>query len=421
MTTDLRADSMTGEQFVFEERTTDPTTTQEGERWIRTDLNSGDKIATLRVDVGASILDVPIFPTGTSQDSVVESIRVRVGSQTGYLPAVPETNANYPALRLQHNGQVYGYHDEQGVFAFFDVSIDGTNEPVTEGDNLNVSYSVLNTGYSVGNTQDIRLQIDNTEEDRDTSITLPSSSSTTGTLTWTTPSSSAGTYTASVLSDDDTASRSVTIDPGPAIPDSGVLRYSFEDDSATDVWGNFDGTVYGATHLASGAPDGSGAFDLDGSGDHIVVPSGATDAIENTGACSVYVLVNLNSTASDYFLFANNGSGRLILYMDTGDGADGYRGGSDKFTSASVSGAVAGSYQSVVLTVGAGSVEVYTDGSLTSSVSSPLASSINGLDIGRDESDGRYLNGQVADFRIYDKVLSSVEVSNLHSTGSIGG
>lgn len=227
--TDLRADSMTGEQFVFDERTADPSSTQEGERWLRTDLTSGDKIATLRVDVGSSILDVPVFPVGTAEDSVVEAIRVRVGSQTGYIPAVPETNANFPALRLQHNGQVFGYHDEQGVFAFFDVAISSTNSPVEEGSNLNVDYSVVNTGFSANNTQDIRLNIDSTEEDRDTNITLSPSSSTTGTLTWTTPSSSAGTYNASVLSDDDTASTSVTVEAGSAIPDSVVDNYEDAD------------------------------------------------------------------------------------------------------------------------------------------------------------------------------------------------
>ena len=234
--TDLRADSMTGEQFVFDERTADPASTEEGERWLRTDLTSGDKIATLRVDVGTSVLDVPVFPVGTAEDSVVEAIRVRVGSQTGYIPAVPETNANFPALRLQHNGQVFGYHDEQGVFAFFDVAISSTNSPVNEGSDLNVDYSVVNTGFSLNNTQDIRLNIDSTEEDRDTNITLSPSSSTTGTLTWTTPSSSAGTYNASVLSDDDTASTSVTVEAGPAIPDSVVDN--FEDANISEYTGD---------------------------------------------------------------------------------------------------------------------------------------------------------------------------------------
>jgi len=232
--TDLRADSMTGEQFVFEERTADPGSTVEGERWLRTDLNSGDKLATLRVDVGGSTLDVPVFPTGTSEDGVTEALRVRVGSQTGYIPAIADTSAaGFPQLRLQHDGQVYGYHNEQGVFAFFDVAISSTNSPVNEGSDLNVDYSVQNTGFSANNTQDIRLQIDTVEEDRDSNITLSPGSSTTGTLTWTTPSSSAGTYNAAVLSDDDTASTSVTVEEFTAIPDSVVSRPADNNDAST--------------------------------------------------------------------------------------------------------------------------------------------------------------------------------------------
>jgi len=204
------------------------------------------------------------------------------------------------------------------------------------------------------------------------------------------------------------------------IPDSGVLRYSFEDNSATDVWGGFDGTVNGPTYQPSGGPDGLGAFDFDGSNDIIEVPSGATDVVESSGSVSVYVEVNLDSVGEDYFLFGSNGSGRLILYMDAG-GDNTYRGGSDSLTNAFEGGAVSGSYQDVVLTVGGGTAEVYTDGSLTDSTTGSLESNIDGLDIGRDTSNGRNLDGQISDFRIYDKVLSSSEVSNLSNTGSISG
>lgn len=110
MTEELRADSMTGEQWVFDERTADPSSTIEGERWVRTDLNSGDKIATLRVDNGSSILDVPIFETGTSVD-VSEALRIRVSGVTGYIPIVPVSDAGFPALRMQHDSSIYGYHN----------------------------------------------------------------------------------------------------------------------------------------------------------------------------------------------------------------------------------------------------------------------------------------------------------------------
>jgi len=109
--TDLRQNSMTGEQWVFEERSADPASTEEGERWLRTDLNSGDKIATLRVDVGSSIRDVPIFATGTAVDTVSEAMRIQVNGVTGYVPIAPVSDAAFPELRIQHNSQVHGFHN----------------------------------------------------------------------------------------------------------------------------------------------------------------------------------------------------------------------------------------------------------------------------------------------------------------------
>jgi len=109
--TDLSTERMEGEQWLFEPRTTDPTTTQEGERWLRTDLDSGDKIATMRVDVGDSIRDVPIFNTGTAVDTVSEAMRIQVNGVTGYVPIVPVVDAAYPELRMQHNSEIHGYHN----------------------------------------------------------------------------------------------------------------------------------------------------------------------------------------------------------------------------------------------------------------------------------------------------------------------
>lgn len=313
--TDLRADSMTGEQYVFEERTSDPSSTVEGERWLRTDLTSGDKIATLRVDVGGSTLDVPVFPTGTSEDGVTEALRVRVGSQTGYIPAIADTSAaGFPQLRLQHDGQVYGYHNEQGVFAFFDVAISSTNSPVNEGSDLNVDYSVQNTGFSANNTQDIRLQIDTVEEDRDTNITLSPGSSTTGTLTWTTPSSSAGTYNASVLSDDDTASTSVTVEE-VAIPDSGNLyaRYDsrelgLSDQDTVSTWpdevGSADLSALGAPVYETNIQNGNPAVFYDGTDDAHEATSGVFGTVSQP--FTVYLVVIDPADNALHALFGDN-------------------------------------------------------------------------------------------------------------------
>ena len=119
--------------------------------------------------------------------------------------------------------------------AFFDVAIQSTNSPVEEGETLNVDYLVDNTG-GVEDTQDIRLEIDNTQEDVDTDVTLDSDTSTTGTLQWDTTDESADTYSATVLSDDD--SDSVTVEIESAISDS-VVDWT----NGSDDLGKFSGST----------------------------------------------------------------------------------------------------------------------------------------------------------------------------------
>ena len=135
---------------------------------------------------------------------------------------------------------------------FFDVTITNTNSPVQEGDILTVDYSADNTG-DAQDTQDIRLEIDSVEEDRDSDITLLGAQSTTGTLEWDTTNEDETTYTATVLSNDDTDS--VTVEIEAAIPDSGDFPESdsiesywiIDDNNSTvvDEVGDNDGTVVG--------------------------------------------------------------------------------------------------------------------------------------------------------------------------------
>ena len=152
--------------------------------------------------------------------------------------------------------------------AFFDVAIQSTNSPVEEGETLNVDYLVDNTG-GVEDTQDIRLEIDNTQEDVDTDVTLDSDTSTTGTLQWDTTDESADTYSATVLSDDD--SDSVTVEIESAIPDSGgTHQWNHDEGSDTtlgDVIGSLDGSINGAS-WQSGAGTKDTHLDYNGDDDH---------------------------------------------------------------------------------------------------------------------------------------------------------
>jgi len=100
--------------------------------------------------------------------------------------------------------------------ANFRVSIIGTNAPVTEGEPLNVTVTVQNTG-DLQATQTVGLTAGALGSDS-TQVTLASGNSTTETLTVATGGGDAGSYTATVSSVNDTDSQTVTVEEPSADP-----------------------------------------------------------------------------------------------------------------------------------------------------------------------------------------------------------
>ncbi|NUB91111.1 hypothetical protein HT576_08765 [Haloterrigena sp. SYSU A121-1] len=94
--------------------------------------------------------------------------------------------------------------------ANFQVSITGTNSPVTEGETLEVTASIDNTGDE-SDTQTISLDVLGGTCDS-TSVSLNGGSSTSETLTCSTSDGDAGDHTATVSSNDDSDSTSVTVE-----------------------------------------------------------------------------------------------------------------------------------------------------------------------------------------------------------------
>jgi len=115
MTEDLgtptRPHALTGEQWRLEVRTDDPPSPSADERWIRSDLDGGDRVATLKCGDGT---EIPLFATGTAEETVREARRYRVGGQTVYAPLAPVDEAAFPARRVQHDGQIHAFHDRVG-------------------------------------------------------------------------------------------------------------------------------------------------------------------------------------------------------------------------------------------------------------------------------------------------------------------
>lgn len=95
--------------------------------------------------------------------------------------------------------------------ASFAVAIDAANDTVVEGDRLNVTATVENTGGST-TTQTVTLSANDTERDA-TDVRLSGGDATTVTLTWATGAGDAGNHTATVATDDDSDATDVTVLP----------------------------------------------------------------------------------------------------------------------------------------------------------------------------------------------------------------
>jgi hypothetical protein len=100
--------------------------------------------------------------------------------------------------------------------ASFDVTIDNVDEPVTEGEDVTVAYTIENTG-DVGGTQDVLFFVDETEEGRESDVELGGGGSFSGSFTYTTQSGDAPSILVEVVSEDSGSERQVTVnEPDPA-------------------------------------------------------------------------------------------------------------------------------------------------------------------------------------------------------------
>jgi len=177
------------------------------------------------------------------------------------------------------------------IDAFFDVAITGTNSAISEGDTLTVDYSVKNTGNADG-AQTITLDVDSTQEDSE-SQTLAFKTATSSTLQWQTQSGDAGTFTATVASDDDTDSATVTV---------GRVVDNFEDGDLAEYTDQSEPAA--SATITNQAFAGSHALDLTAE-----VASGPDPA--NVGVFSGSGLANYPSAGDtfEFRLFVDDASG----------------------------------------------------------------------------------------------------------------
>jgi len=223
------------------------------------------------------------------------------------------------------------------------------------------------------------------------------------------------------------------------IPDSGVMRLTFNNedtDSGTsfDSWGDNDGNINGATTGITGANqtyDTAEAYSFT-TDDYVVVPN--STALQLGTAATIAFWVYLDDTANYGFVSKQDAGGSFTNdHWTTELNPSGpnprffvERGNTDNRAEADVS-LNSQQWYHIIIAIDYGTeVHFYVDGSSTGKTStiSTWGTSLDVSDdlwIGQEKDFGRALEGDMDDVRIYDKVLSSTEASNLYNTGSIGG
>lgn len=284
---------------------------------------------------------------------------------------------------------------------------------ITEGDTLEVDYSLENTGDGTG-TFDPRLLVQGVQEDQDTGITLDPEQTATGTLQWPTESGDAVTDAlAEAVTNDTSDSILVTVEDG--VPVSGVFRYEWEQ-SLTDSWNNNDGVSSGGITYVTDPAVGTYAIQFDGAQDY--VDSGVTLDLSNPFSIAYWVKTTDNGNGFDHFWSAFDGSsGPFLQLRDTGIARFRLSSSVTVDTNSAINDGV---YRLLTFVWDGSTLEAYVDDANSQGTATGSESGTNNTILfGANGNLSGYQAHTGDDPRLYDKALSASEVSNLYNTGSI--
>jgi len=216
----------------------------------------------------------------------------------------------------------------------FDVTIDTTNSPVTEGDTLMITATVTNTGGQQG-TQDIIASASGLGSVIRT-VMLNAGESTTETVSVPTSSGDAGTYTVTVESENDTATTTVTVNPaGGNTPPTASFTFTPNSPDTSDTVmfdasgsSDPDGTVmsydwdFGDGTTASGE---TATHSFPGPGDYTVTltvtdDDGATDTTTQTVSVTDNGGTEATVESSDVRVGGTGETGESAITVDAENG-----------------------------------------------------------------------------------------------------
>jgi hypothetical protein len=204
------------------------------------DINDGEKVT--RIDA-----------TIASPDAIHENFRLRFRQTGGSGSGDDYWHIDDVAVK---SGDVDGTDEVSGIGVltppFYDVTILGTNEPITAGETLDVVTNVTNTGQADGSQQEIALEDDDTVQQDSFLQQLNSGGSVEQNLTWTTDLPGVGTYSiyddwytnsVSVSSENDTDTQNVDIQVPIQSFDPGT-EYGGDDDGQTNSIGLYGEEIH---------------------------------------------------------------------------------------------------------------------------------------------------------------------------------
>jgi len=229
------------------------------------------------------------------------------------------------------------------------------------------------------------------------------------------------------------------------IPNSGVSRWTFDSahtvaGTAIDIWGSNDGAINGATPGATGARqtyNTNEAYSFDNSGspdDNVDCGSASSLDLTDEFSWSLWAYAdsyNNPDAPSDILrllakrdgdintgpeLFVDDDDSPHVLRFIDGDVSTDFEGATEVPT---------GVYYMVTVTFSVSNdvAKIYYNGSIDGQQTgiSPL-SSHSGVELRvgcRPKTENFGWDGRIDDVRVYNKALTSAEVSNLYNTGSI--
>lgn len=202
--------------------------------------------------------------------------------------------------------------------------------------------------------------------------------------------------------------------------DSGMIAHWALDDgsgtTAADSTGSFAGTLTNSPSWVAGHV-GSGAVSFNGTNNKMQTGVNPRTALNNADF-SISIWANPSTLNFGKFLFSasNQGSQRFYLREDTGSQITVGLSGWNQTTSSVFS---TGSWHHFVLVLSGGTGQLYHNGTLLMSGNVTADMPSASLSFGADEQNtsSSYFAGSLDDIRVYNRALSSVEVSSLYSAG----